>query len=105
MLKKKIWANFQRIIELLPKKFSLISQNYGFGIRENLFRIPDPGVKKGTGSRIRIRNTACKASAKHLPAAKTSALASPRIHCQTGQIASGSYEETLDQGVGAHNYD
>ncbi len=35
----------------------------GSGIRrpgsgKNLFRIPDPGVKKGTGSRIRIRNTA-----------------------------------------------
>jgi hypothetical protein len=35
----------------------------GSGIRDpgsgkNLFRIPDPGVKKGTGSQIRIRNTA-----------------------------------------------
>jgi hypothetical protein len=39
VLKKKIWATFQRIIELLPKKFSLSSQKYGFGI-------PDPGVKK-----------------------------------------------------------
>jgi hypothetical protein len=51
-----------------PKKLSLSSQKYGFGIRDpgsgkNLFRIPDPGVKKaqdpgsrgqkGTGSRIR----------------------------------------------------
>jgi hypothetical protein len=52
MLKKKIWANFQRIIELLPKKLSLSSQKYEFGIRDprsgirdpekNLFRIPDP---------------------------------------------------------------
>ncbi len=47
MLKKTIWANFQRIIELLPKKLSLSSQIYGFGIRyprsgirKNLFRIP-----------------------------------------------------------------
>jgi hypothetical protein len=38
----------------------------GSGIRDpesgkNLFRIPDPGVKKapGPGSRIRIRNTGC----------------------------------------------
>jgi hypothetical protein len=35
----------------LPKKLSLTSQNYGFGIRdprsgENPFRIPGPGVKK-----------------------------------------------------------
>jgi hypothetical protein len=27
------------------------------GSGKNLFRIPDPGVKKGTGSRIRLRNT------------------------------------------------
>jgi hypothetical protein len=27
------------------------------GIRKNLVRIPNPGVKKGPGSRIRIRNT------------------------------------------------
>jgi hypothetical protein len=59
MLKKKIWANFQRIIEFLPKKLSLSSQKYGFGIRDqgsgkNRFRIPDPGFKKapdpGSGS-------------------------------------------------------
>ncbi len=61
MLKKKIWATFQRIIELLPKKLSLSSQKYGFGIRDprsgirkkNLFRIPNL-VKKapdpGSGS-------------------------------------------------------
>jgi hypothetical protein len=65
VLKKKMWANFQRIIELLPKKLSLTSQNYGFGkirdprsgIRKK--PIPDPGSRgqKGTGSRIRIRNT------------------------------------------------
>ncbi len=56
--KKKIWANFQRIIELLLKKLSLSSQKYGFGIWDpwseirdpgcgkNLFWIPDPGIKK-----------------------------------------------------------
>ncbi len=56
-LKKKIWANFQRIIELfLPKKLSLLSSHkYGFGIRDpektysgsliqgsKRHRIPDP---------------------------------------------------------------
>jgi hypothetical protein len=61
VLKKKIWANFQRIIELLPKKLSLSFQKYvlGSGIR-------DPGSRKTySGSRIqgskrhriRIRNT------------------------------------------------
>jgi hypothetical protein len=34
MLKKKIWANFQRIIELFTQKLSLSSQKYGFGIRD-----------------------------------------------------------------------
>ncbi len=47
MLNKKIWANFQRLIELFTQKLSLSSQKYGFGIR-------DPGVKKapdpGSGS-------------------------------------------------------
>jgi hypothetical protein len=59
VLKKKIWANFQRIIELLPQKIVTKPQKYGLGIRDpgsgkNLFRIPDPGVKKapepGSGS-------------------------------------------------------
>jgi hypothetical protein len=60
MLKKKIWAKyFKELLKLLPKKLSLSSQKYGFGIRDprsgkNLFRIPDPGVKKapdpGSGS-------------------------------------------------------
>jgi hypothetical protein len=71
MLKKKIWANFQRIIELLIQKLSLSCQKYRFGIRDmgsgkNLFRNPDPGIKKapdpgfgsatllGCSSRIRI---------------------------------------------------
>jgi hypothetical protein len=50
MLNRKIWVNFQRIIELFTSKLSLSSQKYGFGIR-------DPGSRgqKGTGSRIRIR--------------------------------------------------
>jgi hypothetical protein len=42
---------FKELKNFLPKKLSLSSQKYGFGIRDpgsgkNLFRIPDPGVKK-----------------------------------------------------------
>ncbi len=62
VLKKKIWANFQRIIELFTKKivkkfFKIWSWDPGSGIRKKI--IPDPGSRgqKGTGSRIRIRNT------------------------------------------------
>jgi hypothetical protein len=65
MLKKKIWANFQRIIELFTQKLSVSSQKYGFEIRDpgsgkNLFRVADPGVKEAPnpGSRIRIPNIA-----------------------------------------------
>jgi hypothetical protein len=76
VLKKKIWANFQRNIELFTQKIvnklsKLWIWDPGSGIRDpgseirdpgsgkNLFRIPDPGVKKAPdpGSRIRIRNT------------------------------------------------
>jgi hypothetical protein len=51
MLKKIILANFQRIIELFTQKIVNKLSKYGFGIRDpgsgkNLFRIPDPGVKK-----------------------------------------------------------
>jgi hypothetical protein len=62
VLKKKIWANFQRIIELFTKKiakklFKIWSWDPGSEIRKK--PIPDPGSRgqKGTGSRIRIRNT------------------------------------------------
>jgi hypothetical protein len=51
MLKKEIWANFQRIIELFTQKIvTKLSKIWvwdpGYGI--NLFQIPDPGpgVKK-----------------------------------------------------------
>jgi hypothetical protein len=64
VLKKKIWANFQRIKELFTKKLSKSSQKYGLGIRDprtgiRKKPIPDPGSRgqKGTGSQIRIRNT------------------------------------------------
>jgi hypothetical protein len=62
VLKKKIWANFQRIIELFtPKIVNKLSKIWVWdpGSGKNLFRIPDPGSRgqKVTGSRIRIRNT------------------------------------------------
>jgi hypothetical protein len=78
MLKKKIWANFQRIVEVFTQKiFNMLSNIWVWdpgseirdprsGIRDpgseirdpgsgkNLFQIPDPGVKKapdpGSGS-------------------------------------------------------
>ncbi len=53
LLKKKIWANFQRIIELLNQNCQEVLKNMGLGFRirdpgsrKNLFRILDPGVKK-----------------------------------------------------------
>jgi hypothetical protein len=67
MLKKKMWANFQRIIELFTQKIvTTLSKiwvwdpgseirNPGFG--KNLFRIPDPGVKKAPDPGSRIRNS------------------------------------------------
>ncbi len=69
-LKKKIWPNFPRIIEVFtqkivtkPSKIWVWDPGSEIRIRKNLFRIPDPGVKKKApdpGSRIRIRNTALK---------------------------------------------
>ncbi len=62
MLKKKVWPNFQRIIELFTKNMSLGSgirdRDPGSGSRKK--PIPDPRFRsqKSTGSRIRIRNTA-----------------------------------------------
>jgi hypothetical protein len=56
VLKKKIWANFQRIIELFTKKIvkkllKIWSWDPGSGIRDpgsgiRKKPIPDPGVKK-----------------------------------------------------------
>ncbi len=70
--RKKFGPIFKELLNFLPQKLSQSSQKYGFriwdprsGIRDpgsgkNLFRIPDPGVKKAPdpGSWIRIRNTA-----------------------------------------------
>jgi hypothetical protein len=61
VLKKKFGPILKELKNFLPKKLSISSQKYGFGIRDprsgkNLFRIPDPGVKKapdpGSGSAI-----------------------------------------------------
>ncbi len=64
VLKKKIWVNFQRIIELFTQKIvTKLSKVWvwdpGSQIRDPEKPIPDPGSwgQKGTGSRIRIRNT------------------------------------------------
>ncbi len=69
MLKKKIWVNFQRIIELFTQKIvkKLLKMVLGSGIRDpgsgiRKKTIPDPGSRgqkaPDPGSRIRIRNTA-----------------------------------------------
>ena len=57
--KKKIWANFQWIIGLFTQKLSISSQKYGFGIRDPEKTYSGSRIQgsKGTGSRIRIRNT------------------------------------------------
>jgi hypothetical protein len=62
--RKKFRPIFKELLKFLPKKFSICSQIYGFGIQDpgsgkNLSRIPDAGVKKAPdpGSRIWIRNT------------------------------------------------
>jgi hypothetical protein len=54
---KKIWANFQGILELFNQKIvNKLSKIWVWypGSEKNLFRIPDPGVKKapdpGSGS-------------------------------------------------------
>ncbi len=64
MLKKEIWANIQRIVEhftqkIVTKLLKIWVWDPGSWVRDpgpgkNLFRIPDPGVKKarypGSGS-------------------------------------------------------
>jgi hypothetical protein len=71
VLKKKIWANFQRIIELFTQKMvTKLSKIWiwdpGCGIRKK--PIPDPGSRgqKGTGSRIRIRKLLVRLNSKKL---------------------------------------
>jgi hypothetical protein len=60
VLKKKIWANFQRIIELFAQKIATkFSKVWVWDPRSGKKPISDPGSRgqKGTGSQIRIRNT------------------------------------------------
>jgi hypothetical protein len=62
VLKKKSWANFQRIIELFTQKIvNKLSKLWVWDPRSGIRKkpIPDPGSRgqKGTVSRIRIRNT------------------------------------------------
>ncbi len=49
-----------------PKILSLISEKYGMGIRDLGKPLPDPGVKKGTGSRIRDLQHCCKSAANQV---------------------------------------
>jgi hypothetical protein len=62
VLKKNIWANFQRIVEPFTQKIvTKLSKIrvWDPGSGENLFRIPDPGVKEapdpGSGSATLIQ--------------------------------------------------
>ncbi len=54
VIKKNFWANFQKIIDLFTQKMGSGSGIRDPGSGKNLFRIPDPGVKKapdpGSGS-------------------------------------------------------
>jgi hypothetical protein len=71
VLKKKIWANFQRIIELftqqIVKKLSKI-WIWDPGSGKNLFRIPDPGSKRhripdpgsGSATLLFVKNSLAK---------------------------------------------
>jgi hypothetical protein len=71
VLKKKIWANFQRIIDLFTKKIvKKLLKIWSWDSRSGIQKkpIPDPGSRGqkapdlGPGSQIRILNTACKKS-------------------------------------------
>jgi hypothetical protein len=69
VLKKKIWPNFQRYIELFTQKIvTKLLKKWVWDPRSGIRvkPIPDPGSRsyKGTGSRIRIRNTGYKPSAE-----------------------------------------
>ncbi len=77
VLKKKNWANFQRKIELFIQKIvTKLSKTWVWdpgprsGIRKNLFRIPDPGVKKapdpGSGSATLARSVPVSALLTHI---------------------------------------
>jgi hypothetical protein len=58
MLKKKIWANLQRIIEVFTQKiFTMLSNIWVWDPRSG--KNPDPGVKKAPdpgSATLRVRN-------------------------------------------------
>jgi hypothetical protein len=65
MSKKKIWANYQRIIELFtPKIVTKLKKIWVWDPGSEIWKnpIPDPGVKKaqdsGSGSATLVRGTA-----------------------------------------------
>jgi hypothetical protein len=63
MINKKIWAKYQRIIEVFTQKLvTKLSKIWVWDPGSGKKPIPDPGSRgqKGTGSRIRIRNTGFK---------------------------------------------
>ncbi len=65
MLKKKIWANFQRILGLFTQNIVIkLSKIWVWNPRSRILKKPisDPGSRgqNATGSLIRIRNTSCK---------------------------------------------
>ncbi len=67
MLKKKIWPNFPRIIEVFTQKFvtkpsKIWVWDPGSEIRDPEKTYSGSRSQKGTGSRIRIRNTAFKSA-------------------------------------------
>jgi hypothetical protein len=68
LMKKKIWANLQRIKELSTQKIFTNPSKNRFEIRDPEKPICDPGfgVKNGTGSRIRISNIGFKVFITHL---------------------------------------
>jgi hypothetical protein len=57
--RKKFGPIFKELLKFLPKTLSPSSQKYGCGIRDPEKPYPGPRSRgqKGTGSRIRIRNT------------------------------------------------
>ncbi len=97
MLKKIIWANFQRIIELFTQKYSQRSLKYGFGIwdpRSGKKPISEPGSRgqKGTGSRI--RNTDRKQASSSSPGG----LQSPQVAVHACGHPSQSYA-SMESGL------
>jgi hypothetical protein len=66
MLKKKMWANFQRIIALFTQKIVTELSKIWVWDRDLEKIYPGSRGQKGTGSRIRIRNTALKSQLSDL---------------------------------------